>query len=158
MADRSKDHAVEKQVLWTFKITGGSPFSFQLSGNPPVDHPGGVTVAHLVVTKAEAGLVKLRGAESGCKVKAWPMDGQTEEQAEERARFMELGRQEPRWESVECPTCPWFDPMSGKTVGEGPAVFGLSPCGRVHLPAESQAVLRETSELHAQAEQECPVR
>jgi hypothetical protein len=139
----------DEQRLWTLQVTGSGPFMFQAPGNPTVEHEGGTTVAHLVLTQGEIGKIKLMGAQAGCTVKAWPMEGQTQEQAEQRAQFVALGDQrgEPRWAHVECPMCPWFDPLGHH-----------DPCGLKHLPGESVVILRETSEAHRKAVEECPER
>lgn len=150
------------QSLWTIQVTGASPFTFQVAGNPAVEHAGGgVTVAHLVLSQPEVGEVKLMAAQAGCVARAWPMEGQSEVQAEQRARFMALGEPggEPLWAHPACQTCPWFDPMAGEgeVLDGNPAHRGVNPCGLKHLPEESITVLRETSEAYAKAERECPV-
>jgi hypothetical protein len=136
----------DAQMLWTVKIQGPGTFSFQAPGSPSVDHYGGSTVTNLVLRKTEIGELKVRAAEAGCVLTAWPVDGQSEEQAQERNRFVGMGEEDRVWPSVECPTCPWFDPLQ-----EG------SPCGLDSYPSESIEVLRE-SEPHRRAEEECPVR
>lgn len=134
------------QQLWTLQITGPIKFSFHLPGNPPVEHGGGTTVAHLVALPEE--MAKIRGLVllHGNRIKAWPMEGQTEEQLEERLGLNALARPGLEWPCLECPLCPWFDPYNEK-----------SPCGRLTWPSESVATLRETSEHHREAETNCPV-
>lgn len=135
------------QQLWTLQISGPASFSFQSPGNPGVGHEGGVSVAHLVLRQEEVGEIKLLAAQAGCTVKAWSMEGQTEEQTAERARFMNAGEGEPLWPSPTCPTCPWFNPL----------VQGSS-CELDTLPEESVAELLRVSEPHVEAKGGCPVR
>ena len=132
-----------EQCLWTLQIRGPE-FAFQSKGNPGVVHTGGVSVAHLVLSKREVGAIKLLASQAGCTVTAWPMEGQTEEQAEERTRFVGLGEMDRVWPTPSCPTCPWFDPLQ-----EG------SSCGLDSLPAESVDELLRTSDLHTKAQQDC---
>lgn len=138
----------DEQRLWTIQVTGASPFMFQAPGNPVVEHEGGVTVAHLVLSQPEVGKIKLMAAAAGVRIKAWPMEGQTREQTALRQRFINIGHaEEVRWAYPECPTCPWFDPME-----QG------DPCGLKHLPGESITTLLETSEVHQKAVEACPER
>lgn len=137
----------DEQRLWTIQVTGSSPFMFQAPGNPVVEHQGGITVVHLVLSQPEVGKIKLMAAEAGLKIKAWPMEGETPEQTRQREQFVDLGQGEPRWAHPECPACPWFDPIDHH-----------DPCGLKHLPGESVATLMETSEVHQKAVDACPER
>jgi hypothetical protein len=135
----------DDQVLWTLQLTGGEPFEFQAPGNPSMAHQGGVTVAHMVLRQVEVGELKLRAASLGASLRAWPMEGQSEEQQAERARFVGLGEEDNVWPCGACPSCPWFDPLLD------------DPCGLSALPPESVAVLLERPE-HLRARAECPLR
>ena len=132
---------ISDNQLWTVRISGSSHFQFSSPGNPVVSHGGGTSVAHLVLTPEEAQEVRSLILRNGCSAEIRPTEGQTETQKAERS-------QEPAtiWPCIECPMCPWFDPFSK-----------VSPCGRLALPQESVAVLRETSDLHSEAEKACPL-
>ena len=135
----------DTQALWTLQVSGGEPFEFQAPGNPTMAHDGGVTVTHMVLLQAEVGELKLKVAGLGGRLRAWPMEGQSSEQAEERARFVGLGGEEHVWPCGACPSCPWFDPLLD------------DPCGLSALPPESVKVLLELPE-HLRARKECPLR
>lgn len=134
------------QKLWTIEIRGPGSLTLQVPGNPPLYHEGGISVAHLILRQEEVGELKIFAFSAACTLKAWPVDGQDEEQTAERSRFVGLGEEDRVWPSIVCPACPWFDPLQ-----EG------SPCGLDTLPSESTEVLRKL-EYYAKAEADCPVR
>lgn len=138
---------MSENCLWTVQIRGANSFEYQAPGNPSVEHDGGVSVAQLVLTQAEVGELKIYAAAAGCRVKAWPTDGQSKAQSEARTRILRLGEQEQEWPTHLCPTCSWFDPLQGG-----------SPCSLNTYPEESIRTLRETSEAHRKSEAECPLR
>ena len=134
--------------LWTIVVRGSTPFSYMTRGNPVAQHEGGMSVFHLVLNDDE--VPTLRGAVllSGNRIEARPMEGQSSEHTQERVRFNTLAQEERVWLSIECPTCPWFDPLHG----------GPSTCGVDTLPSESYVEFRRTSPAAEKALRECPVR
>jgi hypothetical protein len=147
-----KEDPATKQQLWTIVITGPEPFTFQAAGNPAMEHSGGTSVDHLVLTAREVGELKLLAAAAGCKVKANPMEGQNEAQIRKRQRFAGLAGKEWLWPTPGCPMCPWFDPLSAAPE-DGQGIREC--CGILFLPEESVQTLRATSDLHVQAEKDC---
>jgi len=126
-------------------LTGPNPFQFQLKGNPSIDHQGGTTVAHVVITADEAkkikGLAFLHGAEATVE----PMEGENEEQQATRRARLGLSPGKAMLDPM-CAVCPWFDPYQ-----KG------SSCGRKSWAPESVETLLETSEPHQKAEVACSV-
>ena len=109
--------------LWLRK---GTPFTLALEHNPPVEHDGGNTVAHLYLTSTQAEIVREWVGEKGCEYRLIPHERQTEEQTKERQTLLGMQRGDRVWPSASCPTCAWFDPL---LEGE--------PCGRAGWPPES---------------------
>tara|TARA_Y100000310_G_scaffold321557_1_gene379373 strand:- start:5828 stop:6277 length:450 start_codon:yes stop_codon:yes gene_type:complete len=97
------------QSLWTFRISGGSPFGLEISRNPCVEHNGGTSVFHLVLSPEEVRVIEDVATRRGCKVELWVPEGESAEQREERMTL--LNQQNRVWPSTECPTCAWFDPL-----------------------------------------------
>jgi len=94
-------------TLWTFRFQGGTSFTLRVPWNPPVEHDGYLTVAHLLCSE-EMYQVVLRFVEGqGTRVLSHS-EGQTDEQAEERRRL--LGDPDALFPCVKCPGCFWFDP------------------------------------------------
>jgi len=134
-----------EQKLWTVQIQGGKPFEAHLKGNPPLEHQGRNTVAHLVLTAEEATALRGLAVLQGCRVEIFLPEGQTLEQAEERTTL--LNQQDRVWPCAVCPSCAWLDPL-----------LQPSPCGLEGLPPESVATLRATSQAHRKGEADCPLR
>ena len=130
--------------MWTVLVTGGKPFDFQTGINPPVSHSGGRTVAHLFMGEAE--ITQLRGLAllQGAVTKAWPMQGQSESQYQERQKRA-TSFDVAEFPSIACPNCPWVEP------------FQEEKCGYRSLPEESRAELLRTSEAHLEGLRDCPL-
>ena len=94
-------------TLWTFQFRGGCEFTLQVPWNPPIDHPGGMSVAHVLCTLEVADTILAYAREQGCLVFRHSEE-QTEEQAEERRAL--LGDPEAVYLTARCPECFWFDP------------------------------------------------
>lgn len=134
------------QILHTVKIEGAKSFTFQMKGNPSLDHRGGLSIAHMVITIKEAEKIKGLAFLHGCTAEVWPMEGQNDEQTAIRRNRAGLASPERVWPSKMCPGCPWFDPYRKGTV-----------CGMKGWEPEIIAELRDSSKAHQKAEAECPV-
>ena len=94
--------------LWTFQFRGGSPFTLQVPWNPPIDHPGGMSVCHVLCSDMMADTIEEHAKQNRCLVFRHK-DGQTDEQAEERLAL--LGDPDTVFLTGRCPECFWFDPL-----------------------------------------------
>ena len=102
------DDGVSLYRLWVRK---GEPFQLSFSSNPSVDHDGGNTVTHLVLThKAARDLQKVIESH-GCEIDLIPAHRQTPEQEKERQTLLGMQRGDRVWPSGRCPECSWFDPL-----------------------------------------------
>lgn len=129
--------------LW---VRRGNPFAIQPPHNPAVEHDGGTTVAHLVMTGEQAAELAQLIREHGCTVDMDRTATQTAEQAEERQALLGVSRHDTVWPSASCPECAWFDPVAKD-----------NPCGRATWnPSVTQAML-EAHEKARTDEQQCPV-
>lgn len=128
--------------LWVRK---GQPFSFHVRGNPPVEHDGGNTVAHLVLTDQQAEDVATAVTEKGCEWDLIPHGHQTQEQSRERQTLLGMQRGDRVWPSAACPSCTWFDPL-----------LEDEPCGKAGWAPEMVAAFGESPAAEA-ALKECPV-
>ncbi len=135
------------QKLYTVKIEGPEEIQFQLPGNPSVEHRGGFSVHHLMLSEREADLVRGLILSHGGIPEVRPMRGQTSDQTRMRATMMQP-KEAVKVPCESCPECPWLDPFLPE---------GLMPCGLVSWPRESVETLQETSEIHREAARECPV-
>lgn len=130
--------------LYTVKIVGGAPFSFQLKGNPSFTHSGGTSAGNLMLSEVEVQTLRGLTLVNGGSAEIWEVEGQSEEQAALRKGLLWAGREEePRWATPTCPGCPWFAP-------EKP-----SGCGVVSWPAEQVTELLRTSQPHQEAVEGC---
>lgn len=135
------------KFLWTVTLWGGSPFKVQVTGNPTLEHDGGTTAGHLYVSREGISLIGEACKKQGIRFEYTHMNSAGSSQKAERKRLF----QRPDEISVlcaECPTCPWYDPV---TLGEG------KTCFLREAPFESSAVLLQASEKHRQAAQDCPL-
>jgi len=128
--------------LWVRK---GEPFAFQVSGNPPVKHDGGNTVAHLTLTDEQAEDLACVVIEKGCEWDLIPHERQTAEQSEERQILLGVQQGDRVWPSATCPTCAWFDPL-----------LSDDPCGKAGWVPEMVASFGDGS-VAKTALTECPV-
>lgn len=98
--------------LWTFQIRGGEPFSIQPPGNPRQEHNGSMSVFHLVLTREQVNDIQqhLETTNPDCKVDAWPVAEETDDQAQERDVLLH-GQEDAVFPSTACPACFWFDPL-----------------------------------------------
>lgn len=80
------------QQLHTIHLMGGTAFGVQFQGNPPLEHDGGTTVCHLVLTEDEADTLRGLARINSCvKVDVSPMAGESAEQTKIRLERMGLG-------------------------------------------------------------------
>lgn len=106
--------------LWTFRITGGTPFAIQSPGNPALTHDGVLTVCHLLVSDDQANEITAAAKGSGCTVQdARPMETQTLEQQHERRTLLGLHGSDKVWPSAKCSACFWFEPLAEPSCGLG---------------------------------------
>jgi hypothetical protein len=104
--------------LWTFRIRGGESFSFQLEGNPQIDHGGSVSVFHLMLTAEQVPeTVAFIESHAATVLDYRQMEGQTDEQREERRKYIGIGQDNRVWPSASCPECFWFDPAQEEPCG-----------------------------------------
>lgn len=106
------------QQLYTLWIQGGSAFQIAVPANPAVDHDGGTTVSHLVLSTQEAANLKSLLEKGGCTVSLTLMEGQTSGQEVERLSLLGVGKENVVWPSQYCPTCSWFDPVQDNPCGK----------------------------------------
>lgn len=104
-------------ALWTFQVIGGEPVAVQPPGNPILQHDGGMTLAHLMLTNEQAQEVVRVLEDGGSKVKVRQAEKQTEEQLQERRALLGKGKEEHAWPTPNCPTCYWFDPREDYPCG-----------------------------------------
>jgi hypothetical protein len=128
--------------LW---VRSGKPFTVQPKHNPVVEHDGGTTAAHLVMTDEDATVLRSLLAEYGGDVDLVYSTRQTPEQKSERLALLGAGREDTVWPSVACPECAWFDPL-----------LEVTPCGRSAWPPETIAAF-STSPKPQQDAEACPV-
>jgi len=144
----SNDGVPLAQHLFRLWLRKGHPFTLTMTGNPPVEHDGGNTVVHLVLTPDQQEqitnlLQTLPG--NGCEWDLIPHERQSALQTKERQTLLGLHRGDRVWPSATCPACAWFDPL---LEGE--------PCGRVGWPPESIAAL-DTMDAPRKDAEACPV-
>jgi hypothetical protein len=96
--------------LWTITMRGGNPRTFQLRGNPTVEHDGGQTVHHIVATQAQVRLLRDLMQVEGCEIEFIPARRESSTQRHERAALLGRGMEDAVWPSPGCPGCFWFDP------------------------------------------------
>ena len=133
--------------IWTVQVQGGTPFGLGVAGNPRVEHNGGMSVFHLVLTEQQAEVIKDIAERRECKIDIRLMQKQTDGQKSERMALLGIQRGEKCWPCGACPNCAWFDPLI--EVGE--------PCGHVSWPVETRAAF-EGSAKAAKDWEECPVK
>ena len=104
------------QNLYTLWVQGGAPFALTFPANPAVEHDGGTTVTHLVLSIEE--VQHLRGMLEGYEFSLAAMEGQTSKQEEERLSLLGVGKDDTVWPSKLCPTCAWFDPTQENPCGK----------------------------------------
>ena len=127
--------------LW---VRSGKPFTVQPEHNPVVEHDGGTTATHLVMTDQDAATLRSLLAEYGGDVDLAYSTRQTPEQKSERLALLGAGREDTVWPSAACPECAWFDPLIDH------------PCGRAAWPVEVIDTLAQS--LKPQQDMEaCPV-
>lgn len=107
--------------LW---VQRGSPFTVQPKHNPVVEHDGGTTAVHLVMTDEDAADLRVLLEGYGGEVDLAYTARQTTEQKEERLALLGVGREDNVWPSTACQECAWFDPLL------------TEPCGRAGWPPE----------------------
>ena len=100
--------------LW---VRSGKPFTVQPKHNPIVEHDGGTTATHLVLTDEDATTLRALLAEYGGDVDLVYSTRQTPEQKSERLALLGAGREDTVWPSAACPECAWFDPLLDQPCG-----------------------------------------
>ena len=103
--------------LYTLWIRGGNPLSFSTRANPSVDHDGGTSVSHLMLTRIEAEEIKSLLVSNGSRATIELMAGQNKEQEKERLALLGRGKEEEVWPSRWCQSCTWFDPVAKDPCG-----------------------------------------
>lgn len=131
--------------LWVFQVLGGEPFHTQVGGNPSVDHDGGTSVFHLVLTEPEAQNFRHVVKQLGCEMVVRPSRRQSAAQEKERSALLGVGKKGTAWPSHKCPTCYWFDPAAEE-----------DPCGFTGWPEETRRVSLENPKAKRDWD-ECPV-
>lgn len=114
-----------KARLFRLWVRRGSPFTVQPKHNPVVEHDGGTTAVHLVMTDKDASDLRVLLEEYGGDVDLVHTAHQTPEQKKERLALLGVGREDTVWPSVACQKCAWFDPLLDE-----------SSCGRAAWAAE----------------------
>lgn len=133
------------QRLFRLWVRSGTPFAVQPHHNPVVQHDGGTTVTHLVLSPAQAVALRELLEDHGGVVDLTPSAKQTPEQKTERETLLGVGREGVVWPSGDCPLCSWFDPLL-------PDV----PCGRAGWPPETIATFLKSEKPQRDATA-CPV-
>ena len=129
--------------LFTYNITGGTPFVLQLPGNPSIEHDGGESTGHVYLTPLELHEVSSYIISNGSTFKFWRSTRQSEEQKEERQKLLGFQKEDAVFPTHKCPTCAWFDPLTEKY------------CGLSDWPPESIEILMSKPH-HIQHSKECP--
>lgn len=146
----SSDGATPAPTLFRLSITRGDPFMIQPEHNPPIEHDGGTTAAHVMMSyEAVKALVGHLESTYGCNVEWDHTTRQTASQAAERTLLLGQGANADRvWPSVRCPECAWFDPL---------IVDPDIPCGLASWPSEMVSSLKSNGEKPQQDADACPV-
>ena len=127
--------------LW---VRSGKPFAVQPKHNPIVEHDGGTTAVHLVLTDEDADTLRSLLGEYGGDVDLAYTARQTAEQKEERLTLLGVGREDAVWPSTACQECAWFDPLLSQL------------CGRAGWPSEVIDTLSQSTKPQ-QDLNACPV-
>ena len=103
--------------LYTLWVRGGNPFSLLSQANPSLDHDGGDSVSHLILSLPELGEVKkfIQTQGASVTVSTW---AQTDAQEKERLKLLGVGQEGRTWPSFLCPECAWFDPLEETPCGK----------------------------------------
>ena len=128
--------------LW---VRSGKPFTVQPKHNPTVEHDGGTTATHLVMTDEDAAALRTLLEGFGGDVDLTYTAHQTPEQKKERLALLGAGREGSVWPSTACQECAWFDPLLEET-----------PCGRAAWAPEVIDTLSQSPKPRQDAK-DCPV-
>lgn len=139
--------------LWTFRVSGGTPFHLQVQGNPVMRHDGGVeSLLKALCTNEQAMEVMVKIRSYGCTV-----DGnspqETEEQKTKRRNILHVLGGEQTFPCLHCPHCAWFDPTISSLCGAG--FSSLGDCEGWEPEAIEGAM---SNEKYASDYTSCPIR
>ena len=123
----------EAPYLFRLWVRSGKPFAVQPRHNPVIEHDGGTTAAHVVLTETDAALLRELLEAYGGVVDLARSAIQTPEQKKERLALLGVVREDSVWPSTACPECAWFDPLLPE-----------NPCGRAVWARETIAVFLQS--------------
>jgi hypothetical protein len=126
------------RCLWVLSLSGGRTLSFQIPGNPPVNHQGGSSVHHLHASIEEIQAIQKLCQDQGILISARENIPQERNPRDNKDPFVRC---------PECLSCPWWDPV---TLGPDKS------CSLREAPKEVVESLMEYPG-YREASQRCPV-
>ena len=102
--------------VWTFVIKGGSPFRMTVPSHPALDHDGSQTIWKGYVTDEESDLILRWVQENNASIVRY-IERESEGQKYERDVMSGKFRDQTVFQTEQCPSCFWFDPMLENRCG-----------------------------------------
>ena len=132
---------MSRKKVRTITVEGNFPFRMALKGNMPLEHEGGTSVFHPVLTEGQLKELMRSMEETGCTVSSTTKD-ESDEQKQMRSR--QMGTLQVVYECERCPSCTFLS-------------YKGDPCGLLSFEREEVQALLQT-ERGVRDLGECPVR